>query len=95
VIWNKIKILYIEDNQEAREATLGIFEEFFEEIYTAVDGADGFDKYKEHCQDIDLVITDINMPNMNGIEMIDKINASGLRKVPIVVLSAHNEVNIF
>jgi len=93
--FSKTKVLYVEDNQEAREATLGILEEFFGEIYTAVDGEDGFNKYKEYCEDIDLIITDINMPNMNGIEMIDKINKNDFKKVPILVLSAHNEINYF
>lgn len=93
--FSKTKILYIEDNPEARIATLGILEEFFGEIYTAVDGKDGFEKFKENYEKIDLVITDINMPVMNGIEMIEKIKASGLKDIPILVLSAHNETEYF
>ena len=89
------KLLYVEDNKEAREATLGILEEFFGDIYIGVDGEDGYNKFIENYQDIDLVITDINMPNMNGIEMIEKIKKSGLKEVPILVLSAHNEVDYF
>ena len=89
------KLLYVEDNKEAREATLGILEEFFGDIYIGVDGVDGYNKFVEHYNDIDLIITDINMPNMNGIEMISKIKESNLKEVPVLVLSAHNEVDYF
>ncbi len=89
------KILYVEDNQEAREATLGILEEFFGEIIIAYDGQDGYDKFIKHHNKIDLIITDINMPNLNGIEMLEKIRQSGIKKPPVLVLSAHNEVNYF
>ena len=90
-----IKLLYVEDNKEAREATLGILEEFFGDIYIGVDGEDGYNKFVENYKDIDLIITDINMPNMNGIEMIEKIKKSDLKDVPVLVLSAHNEVDYF
>jgi YesN/AraC family two-component response regulator len=93
--FSKIKILYVEDNMEAMTATLGILEEFFDEIYTAVDGKDGFEKFKKYYEKIDLIITDINMPVMNGIDMIETIKESNLKEVPILVLSAHNEVNYF
>ena len=91
----KTKLLYVEDNKEAREATLGILEEFFGDIFVATDGKDGYNKFIKHYDEIDLIITDINMPNMNGIEMIEKIKESGLKKVPVLVLSAHNEVSYF
>ncbi len=89
------KLLYVEDNKEAREATLGILEEFFGDIYIGVDGKDGYEKFVENYEDIDLIITDINMPNMNGIEMIEKIKESNLKEIPVLVLSAHNEVDYF
>ena len=89
------KLLYVEDNKEAREATLGILEEFFGDILVATDGQEGYEKFIENHDEIDLIITDINMPNMNGIEMLEKIKESGFKKPPVLVLSAHNEVNYF
>ena len=89
------KLLYVEDNKEAREATLGILEEFFGDIFVATDGQEGYEKFVENHDEIDLIITDINMPNINGIEMLEKIKESGLKKPPVLVLSAHNEVNYF
>ncbi len=89
------KLLYVEDNKEAREATIGILEEFFGDIFIAFDGIEGYEKFVKNYKDIDLIITDINMPNMNGIEMINKIKKSNLKEVPVLVLSAHNEVDYF
>ena len=66
-----IKLLYVEDNNEARESTLEVLEEFFSNITVAIDGKDGLDKFKNN--DIELIITDINMPKLNGLIMIEEI----------------------
>ncbi len=87
-----LKLLYVEDNVDAREMTTMILEDFFDTIIVAKDGEDGYQKFKEN--DVDLIITDINMPKMNGIVMSEKIRALD-SEVPIIVLSAHNEDNFF
>lgn len=84
----KLKLLYVEDNKEARNSTALILEEFFDNIVLAENGEDGYSKFKEN--EIDLIITDINMPKLNGLEMIEKINKID-RDTPTIVLSAHNE----
>lgn len=69
-----------------------IFEEFFGRVIEAVDGEDGLEKFKNYH--IDLVITDITMPQMNGLEM-----AAAIRKLspqtPVLILSAYNEAEYF
>jgi len=87
-----IKLLYVEDNQEARETTELILEEFFDEITVAVDGEDGYTKFRDKA--FDLIITDINMPKLNGLEMISKIRALD-NNISVIVLSAHNEPEFF
>ena len=87
-----LKVLYVEDNSDAREMTAMILDDFFESVVVAVDGEDGFIKFQEN--DIDVVITDINMPKMNGLDMSAKIRELD-EEVPIVVISAHNEDNFF
>jgi len=88
----KLTLLYVEDNQLARDATLVILHEFFGEVITAVDGEDGFEKFQEH--NIDIIITDINMPRLNGLEMTKKIRSLD-KDIPILVLSAYNESGFF
>jgi len=87
-----LTLLYVEDNEDAREMTTMILEDFFDNIIVAVDGEDGLKKFEEN--NIDLIITDINMPNLNGLQMCKKIRNIDA-EVPIIVLSAHNEDSFF
>ncbi len=87
-----LNLLYVEDNTEARETTCIILEEFFKNIILGVNGEDGLEKFKTNS--IDLVITDINMPRLNGLDMIRKIRETNT-DVPILILSAYNESDFF
>ena len=70
----KLKLLYVEDNEETRVSTLLMLERFFDEIILAVDGKDGLEKFNIYNPDV--IFTDINMPNLDGLQMIDKIKSS-------------------
>ena len=83
-----IKILYIEDNKDVRKETLELFEQFFNDIKTASDGQEGLEKFKSGT--FDLVITDINMPRMNGLDMIKEIKKID-KKIPIIVITAFSD----
>jgi len=91
---SKLSILYVEDNDFVRESTMDLLDMYFDDIDIAYDGVDGLKKYKEyyetHGEFYDIVLTDINMPKMNGIEMIENIHKLNDRQ-NIIVLSAHNE----
>jgi len=82
-----LKLLYVEDDEEARESTLTTLSLFFQDITIAVDGLDALNTFKKGH--FDMIITDINMPNMNGIDMIIKIREIN-KNVVILVLSAHD-----
>lgn len=86
----KINLLYVEDNAEARNFTLEMLTRFFNNISVAENGADGLKKF--HETKIDLVLSDINMPKMSGIEMVREIKKSDA-DIIIFLLSAHNEQN--
>ncbi|QSZ42033.1 response regulator [Sulfurimonas aquatica] len=86
-----LSILYVEDDDTLREETVFLFEPFFKSIDTAVDGVDGLKKYNDNYYD--LVLTDINMPNMNGIDMINNIKEINPEQ-KIMAISAHNESEI-
>ena len=90
----ELTVLYVEDSEMVRESTCDLLEEYFDNIDIAVNGEEGLQKYKEfyeaHNKFYDIVITDINMPKMNGIEMIESIFKLHSR-TNIIVMSAHNE----
>ena len=88
----ELTLLYVEDNQDAREMTTMILEDFFDNIVIAVDGEDGYEKFMQNS--IDIVITDINMPKLNGLELCEKIRKTD-EDISIIILSAHNEDNFF
>ena len=82
---SKITLLYVEDDDQARETTTLMLSNFFDNIIVAVNGRDGIEKFNEN--NIDLIITDINMPILNGLDMIKELDAD----IPIMIISAHNE----
>lgn len=85
---NIYKVLYVEDDELIRSQTLTFLSRFFSNVDVAEDGALGLQKYNEF--EYDIVITDINMPNMNGVEMIEKIKEIDEKQI-ILVTSAHND----
>jgi signal transduction histidine kinase len=87
-----IKLLYVEDNELARISTLDVLQNFFASVDTANDGKEGLEKFEQN--DYDLIITDINMPRINGLEMIDAVKKIN-NEIPILIISAYNESNYF
>jgi len=83
-----LHVLYVEDDTTLRLSTITLLKQFFASIDEAVDGKDGLDKY--NLKQYDLIITDINMPNMNGFEMIKNIKQKDPNQT-IIVTSAYND----
>ena len=89
-----INVLYIEDDVQTREATITILQDFFATINIATNGEEGLQFYRENTSNIDLIITDIMMPKLSGIEMIQSIRENN-KEIAIVVVSAQNESSYF
>lgn len=66
-----LKVIYVEDEDDMRMGTEIFLNKFFTNVTIAVDGKDGLEKFEDN--DFDIVFTDILMPNMGGLEMIEKI----------------------
>jgi CheY-like chemotaxis protein len=84
-----IKLLYVEDNKEARESTYTLFQNIFDDITVAVDGKDALEKF--HNGNFDLIVTDLSMPNMGGLEMIERIRNIN-KDISIIVLTALKDI---
>ena len=85
---NGLTLLFAEDHQELRESTAEILKNFFKTVDAVDDGDAALELYKENTYDI--ILTDIRMPNMDGIELTQKIyEINPLQS--IIVLSAHDE----
>jgi len=88
----ELRILYVEDDENLRLETIKIIERIFSKVDVASDGKGGFEAFK--TMKYDLVITDIEMPNLNGIEMSRNIRLID-KDIPIVVVSAYSNTEYF
>ncbi len=88
MILNNFTLLYVEDDISTQKALKDILRLNVKDLYIASDGQEGLELYKELNPDI--VLTDINMPNMNGIYMSQKIKEINPHQ-PIAILTAFNE----
>lgn len=90
----KLSVLYVEDHKELRESTLEVLRSFFLNVDTAEDGVDALSRYKHYFSQkksyYDMVLTDIKMPNMNGVTLIENLYALN-PKQKVIVISAHDE----
>ncbi len=91
-IGKNLKILIVEDDALLRVEVESILNVIFDDITFAVDGQDGFQKYQD--KKFDFIITDIHMPNLNGIDMAKKIREKD-EKIPIIILSANSDPHYF
>ena len=80
-----IKILYVEDDEIARENGVEYLENFFETIYEASDAIIALQLYEKYKPDI--IITDIQMPKLNGLEFVKRIRQKD-KKTQIIVITA-------
>lgn len=88
----ELKVLYVEDDENLRLETTKIIERIFEKVDVASDGVEGFNAFTS--AHYDLIITDIEMPQVDGIEMSRNIRAIN-KDTPIVVVSAYSNTDYF
>ncbi|WP_425391812.1 sigma-54-dependent transcriptional regulator [Ekhidna sp.] len=84
------KILVVDDEKSIRDALSDILSEEKYDVITAEDGEDGWAKLED--QKVDLVLCDIKMPKMDGMELLNKVSEEGL-DVPFVMISAHGTID--
>ncbi|MEA2099422.1 MAG: diguanylate cyclase [Campylobacterota bacterium] len=84
----EITILYVEDEDDVREGYSRALNRISKELYTAPNGSIGLELYKKYNPDI--VISDIRMPVMNGLEMVKEIKDIN-PDVNIIFTTAHSE----
>jgi diguanylate cyclase (GGDEF)-like protein len=87
-----IQVLYLEDDPFSREKLLRILNRRFRNILTATNGEEGYQLYHQYHPD--LIITDLKVAEMNGLEMIRKIREQD-DNIQIIVTTAHDDNEIF
>ncbi len=87
-----ISVLFVDDNETIRQLYRRLLEKHISHLYIAKDGYHGLELYQKHKPD--LVITDMVMPVMNGLEMVKEIKKIA-PEAKFVVMSAYSEKDSF
>jgi len=85
-----IKILYVEDDDIARENGVEYLENYFDTIYETTNAITALQLYKKHQPDI--IITDIQMPKLNGLEFVKQIRQTD-KKTQIIIITAYSDTD--
>ena len=90
-------ILFVDDSPTMRSSVTFCLRNAGYRVAEAEDGLDALDKLqsiKDKDQPLALIITDINMPRMDGITFIKKVKETELKFIPILVLSTESEESV-
>lgn len=89
-----LSILFVEDHQDLRESTTDILKSFFKEVTACENGQEALDVYSQYKEDTsqyyDIVLSDIQMPLMNGIELTKNIYIHNPLQT-IIIISAFDD----
>jgi len=89
-----IHILYVEDDIEIQDSFSAVLKKLFNSVTIASNGQEGLDLFKKKENIFDFIISDIEMPEMNGLEMIEEIKKTG-SEIPCILTTAHGEFDYF
>ncbi|NOQ30940.1 MAG: response regulator [Helicobacteraceae bacterium] len=85
---NTLSVLVVEDESDVRDKLLAYTKIFFDTVYEASNGREALRVFQDKKPNI--VLTDINMPYINGIELVEKIRKID-KKTQIIIISAHSD----
>ena len=85
-----LSILYVEDEPLIRKNAIEFLSRYCDKVFEAEDGVEGFQIYQEEKPDI--IISDIKMPKLNGLELATKIRKED-KVTPIIMLTAHTQTD--
>lgn len=82
-------VLYVEDEKAIQTQTHMILKDFVKEVHLASNGVQGLKMALEY--DIDVIVTDIMMPEMSGIEMLRKLKKEYNKEIPAIFTTAYTD----
>lgn len=86
-----IKILIVEDSKTERDLLVNLIKKYFANILEASNGEEAYEIYKAQ-KDIDIIITDINMPKLSGIELLKKVRETDL-SLPFIFVTGGTKLS--
>lgn len=86
-------ILYVEDDGATQETLASMLENYFKQVIVARDGQEAWEIFQ--TQHIDIVLSDIVMPNLDGIGLLRHIRTSAQKDTPTILISAITDTHYF
>lgn len=90
----KLSILFVEDYDDLRDNTREILKTFFNHVDSAKNGEEAIKKYKEHyakeSKYYDIILSDIQMPRLNGVELVETIYGINPNQI-VIIVSAYDD----
>ena len=85
------QILVVDDSSTVRDEVAGFLKKSGLDVATAVDGRDGLAKLKMDPK-IKLIVSDVNMPNMDGLSFLKQVKTQAAYKfVPVIMLTTESQ----
>jgi len=82
-------VLVVEDSRFFRERIAEFNRDAGYKVLTAEDGLEGLETLQKHADEVDLVITDIEMPRLDGFEFTARLRADGrFRRIPVIAVTS-------
>ena len=89
-----LSILYVEDDIEIQNTFGDLLKKIFSKIQICSNGVEGLSAFQNAQSSFDFIISDIEMPEMNGLEMIERIKEID-STIPCILTTAHGEFDYF
>jgi len=86
IVERRVRVLVVDDSITTRTLEKNILETAGFEVHVAMDGLEAWRMLPEN--DFDVVISDVEMPNMNGLQLVTQIKSSQYRDIPIILLTS-------
>jgi len=84
-------VLIVDDQLGVRKLLFEALKDDFKEVFVAASGAEAIEKVEKHIPDV--VVMDMKMPRMNGLEVLKHLRSTGYNN-PVIMMTAYGELEI-
>lgn len=89
-ILESVTILYVEANQGLREKLITILKKVLKKVYVSTDGLEALEIFKKNKDSIDLILTSVNIPGMNGVDLLKEVRSID-KTIPFMINTSHTQ----
>jgi len=92
-ILKNVTILYVEADEGLRKKLITILSSVLKKVYLSNDGLEALETYKEYKDSIDIILTSINIPGINGVELLKKVRNID-KTIPFMINTRHTQTEL-